>query len=446
MPTTSYAVNDGFHLAYQVVGDGPFDLLFVPTWSSNLEVLWESPPVARYLRRLAGFSRLVMFDPRGTGLSDSCRPEDLALDARVGDAVAVLDAVGSDRAALFGAFFGGPVVVQLAANHPERCTALVLHNTAARRLAAPDHPIGIDPKVQQRILETIPETWGRANLLMGDALSPTEADWWQRFQRMSLGPGTAATVWPRWTDDDVRHLLPAIDVPSLVVHRRDNIVTPMAHAHHLVDHIRGARLLEIEGSDPGWFFDAQESVLDEVQDFLMGSRVDVHTDRVLATILFTDIVGSTAIAAKMGDVRWRDQLDHHDAMLQRLVQRYGGEVVKGTGDGALVVFDRPSTALQCATELASESARLGFQLRMGLHTGEIERRGEDMAGMAVVIAARVMQLAPPNEVVVTGTVRDLVIGSSDQFADLGAHELKGVPGLWPVWQVVAPSRASDEGG
>jgi class 3 adenylate cyclase len=435
MSETAYVSKDGVHLAYQVVGDGPFDLLFVPTWFSNLEVLWESPPVARYLRRLASFSRLIMFDPRGCGLSDSCAPTELTLEHRVADALAVLDAAGSDRAALFGSFFGGPLVMRLASAMPERFTALVLHNTAARRLVDDDYPIGLERDAQRAVVEALPAIWGRSDLMMRNSLSEAQSDWWQRFQRMSLGPGTAADALERWSQDDVRGLLGSIRVPTLVVHRAHNAVTPVELGRYIADAVDQARFLVIEGDDPGWFFDAQEAVLDEVQDFLIGSRVELEPDRDLGTVMFTDLVGSTEAAAAVGDLQWRDELDLHDAMVAKAAVRYGGVLIKSMGDGALILFGGPSAAIRCGRELTAEAERLGFSMRVGIHTGEIDRRGDDVAGLAVVIAERAMQLAPTNGVVVTGTVRDLTIGGSMDFDDYGSHDLKGVPGRWPIWRV-----------
>jgi class 3 adenylate cyclase/pimeloyl-ACP methyl ester carboxylesterase len=431
---TRYVSNGGLHVAYQVVGDGPFDVLFAPTWFSNLEVLWESPPVARYLRRLASFSRLIVFDPRGCGLSDSCASSDLTMENRVSDALAVLDAAGSERAALFGSFFGGPVFMHLASRYPERFTALVLYNTAACWLEAPGYAIGWSRDVVHRARE-LPLVWGRSNLALKDSLSETQADWWQRYQRMSFGPGTAARFYDVWLHDDVRHLLATIRVPTLVAHRAHNTVTPLELGRYVAEHIDDARFLVIEGSDPGWFFDAHESVLDDVQEFLIGSRSDLEPDRALATILFTDLVASTDRTAALGDMRWHEELDNHDRMLGRVVARYGGAVVKTTGDGALVVFDRPSTAIRCGLHLTVEAERLGFSMRVGIHTGEIERRGDDVAGLAVVIAERTMHHASSNTVMATGTVRDLVIGGSWAFEDCGVHDLKGVPGRWSLWRV-----------
>ncbi len=433
MSATQYARSGDLDIAYQVVGDGPFDLLFVPTWFSNVEVLWDSPMVARFLDRLASFSRLILFDRRGSGLSDRCGVSDLGLEARGADAVAVLDAAGSDRAALFGTFLGGSVAVYLAARFPERITALALHNA----WAALDSDGGATRARhnQANVITDVRSEWGRSSFGLSDAISDRHAEWWQRYQRMSMGPGDAARSMAVIARDDVRDLLGLVRVPTLIVQNTGNAISTSAHGRYLAANIDGARYLEFEGDDPGWLMHADDPVLDEVQEFLIGSRAEIEPDRQLATILYTDIIGSTAFTARAGDTAWRDAIETHDRTVATIAERHGGTVVKTTGDGALVTFDRPSSAIRCGRSLATEAARLGFEMRLGMHTGEIEYLAKDVAGLAVVIAQRTMQLAPTNRLVVTNTVRDLLIGSSTTFEDLGTHELKGVPGTWRIWCV-----------
>jgi class 3 adenylate cyclase len=447
VPDTRYAPCGHLHIAYQTVGEGPFDLAFVPSWFSNVEVLWESPMVARFLDRLASFSRLILFDRRGSGLSDSCDASELTLANRASDLIAVLDAAGSDRAALVGSFLAGPVVAYVAANLPERVSALAFHNATAY-VAGLGSDVKVDgartpasvEQARRAALAVIADTWGHSSFGLSEGISDRHAEWWQRYQRHSLAPGDAiAGVRATWRDD-VRDLLGAIRVPTLVVANRRSNVVPVSDGKYLAEHIDGARYLEFEGDAPGWLLHIDDPVLDEVQEFLIGNRAELEPDRALATILFTDLVGSTAFAVSAGDAGWRDAIDTHDRMLEDIVERHGGVLIKTTGDGALVTFDRPSSAIRCGRALTDEAERLGFQMRVGIHTGEIDHREGDVAGVAVVIAARTMQLAPPNQVVVTGTVRDLVAGSSVSFFNAGVHELKGVAGTWPIWQVASQHR------
>ena len=433
MTATCYARSGSRHIAYQVVGEGPFDLLLVSSWFSNIEVLWESPMVARFLERLASFSRLVLFDRRGSGLSDSCPPSELRLDDRAADAIAVLDAVDSERATVLGTFLGGALAIHLAAHHPDRVSALTLYNATAA--FDPDDEVR-HARVATAAADFTP-SWGRSSFGLSNAISEHHAEWWQRYQRMSLGPGDAAASMSVIAGDDVRPLLSRIRVPTLVAaNTRGPFVAP-ASGRYLAEHIDGARFLEFASNDPGWLFHPDDPVLDEVQEFLIGSRAELQPDRQLATVLFTDLIGSTPFAASAGDTGWRDAIQTHDQMLVSVVERHGGTVIKTTGDGALVTFDRPSTAIRCARALATEADRLGFAMRLGIHAGEIDHVGKDVAGLAVVIAERTMQLASANQVVVTNTVRDLLIGSSVSFEDEGTHSLKGVPGEWHIWRVAS---------
>ena len=442
---TEYARCGQLNIAYQLVGDGPFDLVFVPSWFSNIEVLWESPMVSRFLDRLASFSRLILFDRRGSGLSDSCGAHELSLEDRASDLLAVLDAVGSERAALFSSFLGSSVVTYVAATRQERVSAVALYN-ATPGVAAMRHDDDSDARGDRESRHEAREDpaslgqWGRSTFGLHDGISERHAQWWMRYQRMSLGPGDARVGGQAYARDDVRDLLGAIRAPTLVVANTRAPLIPASHGRYLADHIDGATYLEFDSDMPGWFLNADDPVLDEVQEFLIGRRAQIEPDRLLATILFTDLVGSTTFAAQAGDSGWRDAIDTHDQMLASVVERHGGTLIKTTGDGALVTFERPSSAIRCGRVLTTEADRLGFQMRVGIHTGEIDRRGDDITGLAVVIAARAMQLAPANQVVVTGTVRELVAGSSVSFLSAGDHELKGVPDTWSVWTVTGQHR------
>lgn len=435
-PPVHYTRAGDRQIAYQVVGDGPVDLVFLTSWFSNIELMWESPTVARFLQRLATFSRLVLLDRRGTGLSDAAPAHELTLENRVADVEAVLDAVGTDQPALLGAIHGGTAVAALAAARPDLVNALVLYNSSACVLRRDGYEIGHPEDRLHRALATTLADWGHSDLA-GAPMSEAMRSWWHRYQRMSLGPTDAMDALVEITRADVRDRLPAIQAPTLVIHRVENRVMPIEHARYLAEHIPDARLLELPGSDPGWWFGPQEAVLDEIQEFLIGSREDLAPARSLATVMFTDLVESTAHAAAVGDARWRDELESHDAAVRHQLGRHDGRLIKTTGDGAVATFDRPSTALHCGLAIVAASAAMGLHARVGIHTGEIEWRGDDLTGMGVVIAARVAAAAGPDEVLVTATVRDVVVGSPHQFAPAGTHVLKGVPREWQLWRVLS---------
>lgn len=431
---TRYAKSGDVHVAYQVVGDGP-DLVFVPGWFSHVEMAWEVPALARFLERLASFSRLILIDKRGTGLSDPL-PGDQppTLEQRMDDVRAVMDAVGSPRATLLGISEGGPMTILFAATFPERTAGLVLFGTFARTYRADDYPFGAEPEQLARFLAHVEANWGSGVGLAG--LAPSVADdasmraTWGRYQRMSVGPGAGAALLRMNASIDVRHVLPTIRVPTLVLHRRDDRFVPVEQGQHLAAHIAGARLVELAGADHLFFVGDTDAVLDEIAELVTGARGAPETDRVLATVLFTDIVDSTTHAARAGDRAWRDVLDRHDALVHGQIARFRGRAIKSTGDGFLAIFDGPARAVRCAGAIAAGAEGLGLAVRAGLHTGECELRGGDVAGIAVHIGARVAGLAAPGEVLVSSTVRDLVAGSGLAFEDRGIHALRGVPGEW----------------
>jgi len=442
-PETAYAKTPGgHHIAYQVLGDGPLDLIYVHG-VSHLDGQWEDPHYARFLRRLASFSRLILFDMRGTGLSDPVPLSDLpTLEEWTSDIDAVMAAVGTSRVALLGANDGGPMATFFAASHPDRTSALVLVGTSARMTRDDDYPEGYRPEDIEPLMAGILETWGRqpARTFVG-AASPADADdeavadWWVRYQKQAASPGTALAIFRMNAAIDVRHVLPTISVPTLVLHGADDVLTPAAQTEYLARHIPGARHVEVPGIG-SWCW-RTEGVAIEIQAFLTGVRDVPEPERVLATIVFTDIVGSSKRASDLGDRRWRDLLDEHDDIVQRQLERFGGRSIKGTGDGVLATFSGPARAVRCAMAIREGLRRIGLEVTAGVHVGEIELRGVDVGGIAVHIAARVQALAQPGEVLVSRTVVDLVAGSGIEFEDRGEHELKGVPRSWRVFAAEA---------
>jgi len=441
-PETRYARTDQGYVAYQVFGEGSRDLLFVTNWVTNLEVMWEEPSLGRFLERLASFARVICFDRRGTGVSDAVPLAQLpTLDEWMDDARVVLDAAGSREAAVIGDTEGGPSAMLLAATHPKRVSSLVLLNTFARMVRADDYPIGLPRASVPRLLERYEAAWGNAGML--DLTAPAAArdarfrEWFARYQRLSMPPGASIRMFAWVLEMDVRSVLPSIQAPTLVVHREGNLYHRLPFGRHLAEHIPGARLAVVPGAesipfhagDPG-------SVLDEIQQFLTGEREPLRHDRVLGTVLFTDIVGSTARAAALGDARWLELHAAHDALVRRILARHRGKEEETTGDGFLATFDGPARAIRCAWEIAQAVRSLGLTIRAGLHTGEVELVRSKVAGIAVHIAARVMAAAQDGGVYASGTVKELVVGSGIEFADRGVHVLKGVPGEWRLHEVV----------
>lgn len=438
IPETCFTQNGEVSIAYQVVGDGPLDVVFVPGFVSHVELAWELPPVKRLFERLSAFSRLILFDKREQGCSDRLgRPP--TLEDSMEDLHAVLDAAGSERAALFGVSEGGPMAVLLAASFPERCSHLVLYGTGARLARAPDYPEGMPDEAIDAFGRTIRDEWGGAagmRLLAPGLVGDPEAERaWAKVMRFGTSPRSATALMGLYKEIDVRAALPLVSQPTLVLHRARDIAIPFALARRLAEGIEGAHLVEMPGGDHAWFAGDVEALADEVEEFLTGTRPERPPDRVLSTVLFTDIVASTERAAELGDRRWRELLDRHDELVRREIERHQGHPVKSTGDGFLATFGGPARAIGCATAVAEQVRRLGIEIRAGLHTGECELRNGDVGGLAVHIGARVAGRAEAGEVLVSGTVKDLVVGSGIEFADRGAAELKGVPGEWRLYAV-----------
>ena len=438
---TQYAKSGDLHIAYQVTGTGPLDLVFVPGFVSHLEYQWEHPESARFFERLSSFSRLIRFDKRGTGLSDRVGGIP-TLEQRMDDVRAVMDAVGSERAALFGISEGGPMSLLFAATYPERTSALVLYGSYARRAWAPDHPFGRTDEEMGRIIETMEREWGGP--VGVEIWVPSMAgderfrQWWANYLRLAGSPGTAVSVMRMNMEIDVRHVLPAVRVPTLVIHRTGDRLTRVEQGRYLAERIPAARLAELPGDDHVPFFNSDQ-IIDEVEEFLTGTRHATEADRVLATVLFTDIVGSTERAAALGDRKWRDLLDGYYALARRELARFRGREIDTAGDGFFAAFDGPARAIRCAAALTAGVRSLGIEIRAGLHTGECEVIGQKVGGIVVHIGARVAGLAKPGEVLVSSTVKDLVAGSGLGFEERGAHTLKGVPGEWRLYAVTRAS-------
>lgn len=438
-PETRYAKCGDINIAYQVLGDGPRDLILVPGWVSNVEVLWEEPAVARFLRRLASYSRLILFDKRGTGLSD--RAGDLpSLETRMDDVRAVMDAVGSERATLCGYSEGGVMCALFAASYPARTSGLIMIGSYSRLKLAPEYPWGRSLETQQRFLDTIQREWGGPVGL--DARAPSLAhderfrQWWARFLRMSASPGAIDALARMNYEIDIRHILPVIRVPTLLLHAKGDMAIDVHASRYMAEQIPGAKYVELPGNDHlPWCADA-DAILAEIEEFLTGERHGAEPDRILATILFTDIVGSTDKAAAIGDHRWRDLLESFYALARRELRQHRGVEIGTTGDGVLATFDGPARGIRCARSIADAVRAMGIEVRSGLHTGECELIGDDVSGIAVHTAARVAALAQPAEVLVSHTVKDLVAGSGIRFEPRGTHALKGVPGEWTLFAAV----------
>jgi pimeloyl-ACP methyl ester carboxylesterase len=441
-PQTRYArTADGVHIAYQVHGDGPIDLVIALGWMTNVEALWEVPSQARFLNRLASSSRLILFDKRGVGLSDRVPESQLpSLETRMDDLRAVMDAAASERAVVFGISEGGPMAMLFAATYPERTRGLLLFGTVA------DFTSGREAENEPIELDRIERLWGTeeyARLVLREA-SPSLADdermvtWLASYTRRAASPGAAIALERMNHLMDASDILHAIHVPTLAIGRTEDLTFPIKDVQRTAEGIPGARFVELPGQDHVLFFGDTERLLVEIEHFLKEIRDDeAELDRVLATVLFTDIVGSTERAAALGDREWRVLRDSHHARIRSNLGRFRGQEVNTTGDGFLATFDGPIRAVRCATSAVAAVRDLGIQIRAGLHTGEVELEGTDVRGIAVHIGARVAYLAGPSEVLVTSTVKDLVAGAALEFEDRGEHKLKGVPGAWRLYRVVA---------
>jgi class 3 adenylate cyclase len=438
-PETRYAWLGQDRIAYQVLGDGPPDL--VMTGAMTIDVAWEDPGVALFLRSLASFSRLILFDRRGTGASDPPPPEPLPpWESHAEELAVVLDAVGSERVAILAEIDTTPAAILFAATRPERTSALILVHASAKYVASDDYPIGIPREVAEALVAQVDQLWGTD--AMAAMYVPSRAGderfrrWWAKLLRAGASPRTAARALLRTVlEVDLRPLLPLIQAPTLVLHRRDFHVPPVEHAHFLTEHIPGARLVELPGADMSVIWDTPEVALDVVEEFLTGVRPLPRPMRVLATVLFTDIVGSTERATLLGDRRWRGLLEVHDELARRVVEEFQGQLVKTTGDGILATFDGPGRGIRCAATLRDELRGIGLQIRAGLHSGEVELRDGDVGGVAVHLASRVMAAAGPGEILVSRTVRDLIVGSNITVEDRGPYALKGIEGTWQLFAV-----------
>jgi pimeloyl-ACP methyl ester carboxylesterase len=440
-PETRYAKSGDVNIAYQVVGEGPFDLLYVPGWVSHVEQGWEEPAMAHFLHRLASFSRLILFDKRGTGLSDRVPEHELpTLEQRMDDVRAVLDAVGSQRAALFGYSEGGPMCVLFAATYPGRTLSLVLYGSFAKRLSAPDYPWGRDPAEREEEYGFVEREWGKVTELAHYALSRADDEAFMErmatYRRRSASPGAAVALMRMNSQVDIRGVLPVIGVPTLVLHRVGDRDVDVGNGRYLAEHIPGARYVELPGADHMPFVGDTDAILDEVEEFLTGMRRGPDPDRVLVTLLFTDIVGSTELAARIGDRAWRELVERHHGLVRAELDRWQGREVDTAGDGFLAEFSGPARAIRCAQAVVAGVRSLELEVRAGVHTGEAERAGDALRGIAVHIGARVAATAEPGEVLVSATVKDLVAGAGIEFEDRGERELKGVPGSWRLFAAV----------
>ena len=443
VPKTEYArTDDGVYLAYQVFGEGPACFIGAPPIVSNVEVIWEDPDCARFLERFSSFCRFVHYDKRGQGMSD--RVDDVpTLERRAADMLTVMDAVGFDRAFIGGVSEGGTTAVMVAALYPERVQGMVLFGSAARFTRADDYPFGMPDEEAEDASQLWVSTWGTPETLTVPLVRPARVgdqrflEWVNRLERQSSTPrGLEAQL--RWAlEIDIRQVLPVVSVPTLVNHRTDDVLVPVEHGRWLAANIPGARYVELPGSEHVPYWGDIDPVIAEYEEFITGQRSERPVERALATVVFTDIVGSTEHAVTVGDQPWRELLDRHDAMARRLVERHGGRVVNTTGDGLLATFDGPARGIRCAAELVHAAAEIDLPVRAGVHTGEVEVRGDDLAGIAVHIGARVAALADGGEVLVSRTVKDLVAGSAINFEFAGEHTLKGVPDTWQLYRVLA---------
>lgn len=442
MPQTRYAKSGDLSIAYQVLGDGPIDLVFASGWISNVELGWEHPRVARFYERLASFSRLILFDKRGTGLSDrvpDVRPP--TIEERTDDIRAVLDAVGSERAAIFGTSEGGNMSIVFAATFPHRVTALITYSVFAKRVWSPDYPWAPTPEQRNQWLESLQRGWGGDADM--DVLVPSVADdaptraWFARMSRHSVSPSAALALGRMNTEIDIRAVLPTVRVPTLMFHPVDDHDVNIEEGRWMAARIPDARLVELPGADHVPYFQSADAVLDAVEEFVTGVRPAPAGDRFLATVLFTDIVSGTKKAAELGDRGWGELIESHHAIVRRELQRFRGTEIDTAGDGFFATFDGPARAVRCALEVREAVRALGIEIRAGVHTGECEIIADKVGGIAVIIASRVREAAAPGEVLATSTVRDLVSGSGLRFESRGSHQLKGVPDEWRIYRAEA---------
>lgn len=444
-----YTRVDGINLAYQVVGDGPIDLVLVDEWATPLEGRWDVPAIAGRLDRLASFARVISFDKRGIGLSDNWPADEMATpELWVRDLVAVADATEATNPVLFGAHEGGPIALLYAASLPDRTRALVLANTGPRLTASGDWPHGVDQRTWNPDLDGIAALWsdgtGGEPHIPATAHDPWWRDWYARSRRQQASPAIGLKLMRMLGEVDVRHIVGAVQAPTLVLHRQENLWWPVEGARWLAERIPGASLVELAGSDNYWWSGPADEVIDHVEQFLLGAPASATTRRELMTMMFTDIVDSTTTASRLGDTRWRALLEQHDRLALNEISRHGGTPIKNLGDGFLTHFDGPATALRAAADLHRSLDRAGLQIRAAIHTGEVERRGDDVSGVAVHLASRLLDVAGPGETVVSGVIKGLVAGSGIAFEPLGTHRLKGIADPWELHRVAAVEPPREE--
>ena len=439
-PETHYARSGGIHIGYQVVGNGPVDIVFIDQWFSNVDAMWRLPPLARFVERLAAFARVILLDKRGTGVSDPVPLGGLpTLEEWMDDIRAVMDAIGSNRAALVSGVGASYLALLFAATYPQRTAALILVDGYARLLRSDDYMPQAPLMLSEAEVDDIRAGWGSAALLKRlsplDYRVPELKRAFAEYERQSTSPGMAANMLQMLYKSDLRHVLPAIRVPTLVIAHAESARIPKAASEYMAAHIEGARYVELPGSENLiWAGDAGE-VLGQIEQFITGVRGAPELERVLATVMFTDIVSSTSRAADLGDHAWHGLLDRHNEIVRSQLARFRGQEIVTTGDGLLSTFDGPARAIRCAQGIIDDVGALGLEVRAGLHTGEIEHSGNDVRGLAVHIGARVAALAAPSQVLVSSTVKDLVVGSGIEFDDSGSHVLRGVPGEWRLYAV-----------
>ncbi|HLM26618.1 MAG TPA: adenylate/guanylate cyclase domain-containing protein [Thermoleophilaceae bacterium] len=438
MPKARYAKSGDVNIAYVTVGDGPVNLVWVPTWISQCEYLFEEPSVAAAFERLGEFATVALFDRRGSGLSDPMAEAPM-LEEQMDDVLAVMDAVGFEQAAVSATIEGGPMGALFAATRPDRCERLVLYSAFARSLWAPDYDWTWKPDEREERSRQMVAHWGDGLMAGAVAASrqsdPAFMDWAGRLERLAASPATAERILELIGQFDVRHVLPSIRVPTLVLHRPADGFLDVRHSRYLAEHIPDARLVELEGTDHLFSLGDVDTLIGEIEEFLTGHRREREPDRLLATVLFTDICHSTERAAALGDSAWKSLLSRHDELVRRELSRHRGREVKHTGDGFLATFDGPARGVRCAQAISEGMKDLGMGVRAGVHTGELEIRDSDVGGIAVHIGARVMAKAEEHEVLASSTVKDLVVGSGLDFSDRGFHELRGVPGEWRLFAV-----------
>jgi len=437
---TRYAKSGELNIAYQVFGDGDLKLVLIPGWASNVENIWTLTEFAEFANKLAQFARVILLDRRGTGLSDPVvNPP--TLEERMDDVRAVIDAAGWERAVIWGISEGGPMAMMFAATYPHRVQALVLYGTFARFSRANDYPHGYPPEANAKWVADLETTWGSGELSRSFAPSMSNDAATMRIlarlERMAMSPGTAHKLFGLLTQTDVRHVLPAIRVPTLILHRAEDKPVRVGHARYLAERIAGARYVELPGSDHMPMMGDVDALLDEVREFLTGERAAPESDRILATILFCDIVDSTIRAAELGDHEWKRLLLQFYAMVDGKLHHFRGRKLDTAGDGLFAAFDGPARAVRCGAALVDAAKALSLQVRVGVHTGECEVLGEKYSGIAVHLGARVASAADPGQVLVTSTVKDLVVGSGIHFEDLGSRTLKGVPDQWRLFRLTA---------